>query len=243
MGAAAAAVVIANGGAARLGSCGTRSGSSVVGAAQRQQHIRPKVMAAARLLTGSFTMTIGSALRQGFKQLRELVRRGGTMMSISGFAYRIGAVSNISAKAARRALRTAAVPLIGAAIALGAFPACAQDQEQVKVAFAHALPNVEGKRLVAVTVTYPPGAKSLAHQHAASAFIYAYVLSGTIRSQVGDEPAKIYHACESFYEMPGSHHRVSENASDKESASLLAVFVVDSKDEPLTTPDKAPGSQ
>ncbi len=168
------------------------------------------------------------------------------MMSISGFAYRIGALSNprgMAAKAARRAMRTAAVPLIAAAIALGASPAIAQDREQVKVAFAHALPNVEGKRLVAVTVTYPPAAKSLAHHHAASAFIYAYVLSGAIRSQVGDEPAKVYHAGESFYEMPGSHHRVSENASDKESASLLAVFVVDSKDEPLTTPDKAPGSQ
>jgi quercetin dioxygenase-like cupin family protein len=188
-------------------------------------------------------MTLGSALRPGFKQLREVVRRGGAMMSISGFAYRIGTVSNMSAKAARRALRTATVPLIAAAIALGASPTIAQNREQVKVAFAHALPNVEGKKLVAVTVTYPPGAKSLAHHHAASAFIYAYVLSGTIRSQVGDEPAKIYHAGESFYEMPGSHHGVSENASDKESARLLAVFVVDSKDEPLTTPDKAPGPQ
>jgi len=168
------------------------------------------------------------------------------MMSISGFAYRVAAISNpraMSATAARRALRTAAVPLIAAAIALGASPAIAQDREQVKVAFAHALPNIEGKRLVAVTVTYPPGAKSLAHHHAASAFIYAYVLSGAIRSQVGDEPAKVYHAGESFYEMPGSHHRVSENASDNEPASLLAVFVVDSKDEPLTRPDKAPGSQ
>ena len=165
------------------------------------------------------------------------------MMSISGFAYRIGAVSNMSAKAARRALRTAAVPLIAAAIALGASPAIAQDREQVTVAFAHALPNAEGKRLVAVTVTYPPGAKSLAHHHAATAFIYAYVLSGAIRSQVGNEPARVYHAGEGFYEMPGSHHRISENASDKESASLLAVFVVDSKDNALTTPDKAPGSQ
>jgi quercetin dioxygenase-like cupin family protein len=96
--------------------------------------------------------------------------------------------------------------------------------------------------MVAVVVSYPPGGKSLAHRHAASAFIYAYVLSGTIRSQVGDEPAKVYHAGEGFYEMPGSHHRISENASEKESASLLAVFVVDSKDDPLTTPDKAPGS-
>ncbi|SFJ95283.1 Cupin domain protein [Bradyrhizobium sp. Gha] len=168
------------------------------------------------------------------------------MMSISGFACRMGAVPNprgMMAKVLRRATRTAAVPLIAAVIALGASPAIAQDREQVKVAFAHALPNVEGKRLVAVTVTYPPGAKSLAHHHAASAFIYAYVLSGVIRSQVGDEPAKIYHVGESFYEMPGSHHRVSENASETEPASLLAVFVLDSKDEPLTTPDKAPGSQ
>ena len=138
---------------------------------------------------------------------------------------------------------TASVPLLIAAIALGGSPAISQNRDQVRVAFEHSLPNVEGKRIVAVTVTYPPGAKSLAHHHAASAFIYAYVLSGTIRSQVGDEPANIYHAGESFYELPGSHHRVSENASDKESARLLAVFVVDSKDEPLTTPDKAPGPQ
>ena len=97
--------------------------------------------------------------------------------------------------------------------------------------------------MVAVTVSYPPGAKSLPHRHAASAFIYAYVLSGAIRSQVDNNPAKVYHTGEGFYEMPGSHHRISENASDKEPASLLAVFVVDSKDGPLTTPDKAPGSQ
>jgi quercetin dioxygenase-like cupin family protein len=164
-------------------------------------------------------------------------------MSISGFACRIDALTNpraMTAKAARKAMRAAAVPLIAATIALGASPAIAQDREQVKVAFAHALPNVDGKKIVAVTVTYPPGGESLAHHHAASAFIYAYVLSGAIRSQVGDDPAKVYHVGEGFYEMPGSHHTISENASDKEPASLLAVFVVDSKDGPLTRPDKGP---
>jgi quercetin dioxygenase-like cupin family protein len=168
------------------------------------------------------------------------------MMSISGFAYRIGTLSNpsgMTVKTVRRAMRTASVPLVAAAIVLGASPAIAQDREQVRVAFEHALPNVEGKRIVAVMVSYPPGGKSLAHRHAASAFIYAYVLSGAIRSQVGNDPAKVYRAGEGFYGMPGSHHRISENASEKESASLLAVFVVDSKDDPLTTPDKAPGSQ
>jgi quercetin dioxygenase-like cupin family protein len=168
------------------------------------------------------------------------------MTSTKGLAYGIGALSisyGTTANALGRVTRAAVLPLIATAIALGASPAIAQDREQVKLAFEHALPNVEGKRIVAVTVTYPPGGKSLAHHHAASAFIYAYVLSGAIRSQVGNDPAKVYHAREGFYEMPGSHHSVSENASDKEPASLLAVFVGDSKDDPLTTPDKAPGSE
>jgi quercetin dioxygenase-like cupin family protein len=140
-------------------------------------------------------------------------------------------------------MRTASFGLVLTAIALGGSPVVAQNVDKVKLVFEHAIPNIEGKRMVAVVVTYPPGGKSPAHRHAPSAFIYAHVLSGAIRSQVGDEPAKVYHAGEGFYEMPGSHHRISENASEKESASLLAVFVVDSKDDPLTTPDKAPGSQ
>ena len=118
-----------------------------------------------------------------------------------------------------------------------------QNLEQVRPVFEHGIPNIEGKRMVAVVVTYPPGAKSAAHHHAKSAFIYAYVLSGAIRSQVGDEPAKIYKVGEGFYEVPGSHHMISENASDKVPAKLLAVFVVDSKDNPLTTPDQKEGSQ
>jgi quercetin dioxygenase-like cupin family protein len=133
--------------------------------------------------------------------------------------------------------------LVLAAIPFGALRGLAQNIEQVKPVFQHVLPNAEGKSMVAVVVTYPPGAKSAAHHHAKSAFIYAYVLTGAIRSQVGDEPAKVYKAGEGFYEMPGSHHRISENASDKEPASLLAVFVVDSKDHPLTIPDQKAGSR
>jgi quercetin dioxygenase-like cupin family protein len=135
-------------------------------------------------------------------------------------------------------IRTGSLGLILTAIALGVSPGHAQNVEQVKPAFKHAIPNIEGKSMVAVVVTYPPGAKSPAHHHAKSAFIYAYVLSGAIRSQVGDEPAKVYKVGEGFYEVPGSRHRISENASDKEPASLLAVFVVDSNDSPLTTPDQ-----
>jgi quercetin dioxygenase-like cupin family protein len=123
-------------------------------------------------------------------------------------------------------------------VALGVSAGLAQPVELVKPVFEHAIPNIDGKSMVAVVVTYPPGARSQPHRHAPSAFIYAHVLSGAIRSQIGDEPAKVYQVGEGFYEVPGSHHRISENASDMDPASLLAVFVVDSKDNPLTIPDQ-----
>jgi quercetin dioxygenase-like cupin family protein len=138
----------------------------------------------------------------------------------------------------RTVMRTVFVKLALTAIAIGVTPGLAQNLEQVKPVFERIIPNAQGKSMVAVIVSYPPGGKSPAHHHAQSAFIYAYVLSGAIRSQVGDEPAKVYRVGEGFYEVPGSHHRISENASDKEPASLLAVFVVDTNDNPLTTPDQ-----
>ena len=53
----------------------------------------------------------------------------------------------------------------------------------------------------------------------------AYILTGSIRSQIKGGEAKVYHAGEVFFESPGSEHLVSENASDTEPASLLAIFV------------------
>lgn len=128
----------------------------------------------------------------------------------------------------------------GAAIALGiAAPAAAHGAgETVTPNFRHAIPNLPGKSLTAVVVDYAPGAASPAHTHARSAFIYAYVLSGDIESQVNDGPTRVYHAGESFFEEPGAVHRVSRNASDSRPARLLAVFVADSDDKVLTTPVK-----
>ncbi len=111
-------------------------------------------------------------------------------------------------------------------------------RETVAPLFRHAISNIPGKSFVAVRVDYAPGAKSAAHRHAPSAFVFAYVLSGAIRSAVDDEPAKIYHTGESWFEAPGARHKVSENASATEPAQLLAVFVVDERDSELTIPEK-----
>lgn len=102
--------------------------------------------------------------------------------------------------------------------------------------FDHALPNVPGKSLRAVLVRYGPGGASPAHTHAPSAFIYATVLEGAIRSRVNDGPERVYRAGESFAEMPGDRHGLSANASATEPARLLAVFVLDTNETVLTTP-------
>lgn len=112
----------------------------------------------------------------------------------------------------------------------------AAQSAKVSVVFDQVLPNVPGKSMKGVLVEYGPGGSSPAHIHAPSAFIYATVLEGAIRSQVNDGPAKVYHKGENFLEKPGDRHAVSANASDTEPAKLLAVFVVDTADKELTTP-------
>jgi quercetin dioxygenase-like cupin family protein len=120
-----------------------------------------------------------------------------------------------------------------------AVPAAAHDAtETVTPNFQHTIPNIPGKSLTVVVVDYAPGAASSAHRHAGSAFIYAYVVSGDIESQVDDGPKRVYHAGESFFEEPGAVHRISRNASETRPAKLLAVFVADSNDKALTSPIK-----
>ncbi|MBS1952609.1 MAG: cupin domain-containing protein [Cyanobacteria bacterium SZAS-4] len=119
----------------------------------------------------------------------------------------------------------------------GAFMAseAAVEQSKVSLVYDHVLPNVPGKSMKGVLVEYAPGGSTPAHTHAKSAFIYATVLEGAIKSQVNGGPIKTYKKGENFSENPGDKHGVSANASKTKPAKLLAVFVVDSDDKELTT--------
>jgi quercetin dioxygenase-like cupin family protein len=100
------------------------------------------------------------------------------------------------------------------------------DRDGRGLVLSEALANAPGKRLTAVVVNYAPGGKSVKHRHAGS--VFAFVLSGAVRSEnSATGPARVYKAGEGFFEPEGSVHVVSENASDTEAASLLAVFVAD----------------
>jgi quercetin dioxygenase-like cupin family protein len=128
--------------------------------------------------------------------------------------------------------------LCAVALAAGSVTTAAahDESDNVKLVYDHPLPNVPGKSIRGVLVEYEPGENSPAHTHPSSAFIYATVLEGAIRSQVNDGPVTTYRAGENFSEFPGDIHGVSENASTTERARLLAVFIVDTAETNLTTP-------
>ena len=121
--------------------------------------------------------------------------------------------------------------------AVGVRPGLAADNgPKVTIVFDHALPNVPGKSIKGVLVEYGPGVATPGHIHPKSAFIYATVLEGAIRTSVNDGPVVTYRAGQNFPEMPGDRHTLDENASKTEPAKLLAVFVVDTDEKELLTP-------
>lgn len=110
-------------------------------------------------------------------------------------------------------------------------------QKRERKVFEGKLANAPGQSLTAEVVDFPPGYKSETHHHAGS--VFAYVLTGRIRSQnSATGPARIYEAGQSFFEPPGSDHLVTENPSSTEPASLLAIHVA-ADGAVLTKPGKA----
>src|SRR3981081_1168299 len=124
--------------------------------------------------------------------------------------------------------------LLVAALPFGSVLADAPKEKSAKVTlvYQHELPNVPGKSIKGVLVEYGPGGYSPGHTHPKSAFIYATVLEGAMRSQVNDGPVTTYKAGQSFSELPG----VSCEARQTRPAKLLALFVVDTNETELTIP-------
>jgi quercetin dioxygenase-like cupin family protein len=87
------------------------------------------------------------------------------------------------------------------------------------------LPHVPGKSLTTVLVEYPPGSFTPKHRHGGS--VTAYVLKGTVRSQLNAGPLETFRPGETWFEPPGTIHTFIENASPTEPAELLAIFVAD----------------
>ena len=147
----------------------------------------------------------------------------------------------IGAAIANGLLATAvAAVVVGCATAAApqADTASAYPSETLAPLFQQALPNVRGKTFTSAIVTFPPAARAVPHRHG-DAFVYAYVLEGTVSSQLEGEPAHVYHQGENWSEQPGAHHLSTENTSPTNPAKLLVVFIA-TTGEPLKVDDPHP---
>jgi len=88
------------------------------------------------------------------------------------------------------------------------------------------LPNVPGKSITTLLVSFPPNAFTPRHRHPGS--VTAYVLKGTLRSQLNDGPVGTFGPGGTWFEPPGTIHSMVENPSPTEPAEIMAIFVADS---------------
>jgi quercetin dioxygenase-like cupin family protein len=134
-----------------------------------------------------------------------------------------------------KAFRYCAAPLAALALTVSASAFAHDPSEKVTILQDEMLQNVPGKKALMIEVDYKPGQSSIAHKHEGTAM--AYVLSGSIISQVKGQKAITYKAGEFWYEPAGSEHLVSKNASATKPAKLL-VFMVLAPDEKVLIPLK-----
>ncbi|MDF0494955.1 cupin domain-containing protein [Bradyrhizobium yuanmingense] len=163
-----------------------------------------------------------------------------TAMSLSAVQYPLPSRSTAFAVIAGLVCALAigkALPVTIDSVSSALAPLCATAAEgspldKVEPIGSYALPNVPGKRVTIVRVSYGPGGFSRPHRHSGS--VTAYITKGEIRSQLGGGPVETFGVGQCFFEPPGSTHLVSANASMTEPAELIAVFVAD-KGAQLTT--------
>ncbi|MEO8644111.1 cupin domain-containing protein [Pseudomonas sp.] len=132
-----------------------------------------------------------------------------------------------------KAFRYCAAPLAALALTFSAAAFAHDPSEKVTILQDEMLQNVPGKKALMIEVDYKPGQSSIAHKHDGTTM--AYVLSGSIISQVKGQKAITYKTGEFWYEPAGSEHLVSKNASATKPAKLL-VFMVLSPDEKVLIP-------
>jgi quercetin dioxygenase-like cupin family protein len=92
--------------------------------------------------------------------------------------------------------------------------------------FKYKLLNTPDKTILGAKVTFPPNSSTPPHTHA-GAFVAVHVLTGSVLNKMNDAPMTIKKAGDSFYEAPGCRHRISDNASATEEASIFVTFILE----------------
>jgi len=128
-------------------------------------------------------------------------------------------IASSTRRVVKQALKWTA--LAGIVLVMGQAPALAEDS--VSVLMKQPLTDMAGEVATVLTVDYAPGAASDPHVHPGS--VFAYVLEGSVVTQLEGEQHMTYTKGQSWYESPKKPHVVSRNASVTEPAKLLVVLL------------------
>lgn len=121
--------------------------------------------------------------------------------------------------------------LIGAVVSIAG--AGAAQTAVVTPLLSRDLTGIAGKEGAMMTVEYPPGAADPIHRH--GAYVFVYVLEGSVVMQAKGAAPVTLRPGQTFYEGPDDVHLVGRNASSTEPAKFLAFFVKD-KGAPVVMP-------
>src|SRR3954469_4161770 len=87
------------------------------------------------------------------------------------------------------------------------------------------LAECPGKEGVMITVEYPPGHSDEIHRH--DAYVFVYVLEGSVEMQVRGGKEVTLTPGQTFYEGPDAVHVLGRNASQTKPAKFVVFFLKD----------------
>jgi quercetin dioxygenase-like cupin family protein len=96
------------------------------------------------------------------------------------------------------------------------------------IVYSYKLIGIPNKTIVSLRIEFPPNGSTPPHRHG-GANLGAYVLKGTLLNKMNEEPMKTFEEGGSWFEAPGCHHRISDNASKTEPATVIATMVTDTE--------------
>ena len=138
-------------------------------------------------------------------------------------------------KAIRSSADTATVLLVVGLLSCGSVAGAPSSGVDHPPVTSQELPHDPGRSLTASVVALAPGATAASHRHAG--IVFAYVLEGTVRSQLNGGDVIEYSAGQRGVESPGTVHTRTEHPSQTMPARHLAVFIAPTGAQ-LTTVDK-----
>ncbi|QKX54802.1 uncharacterized protein TRUGW13939_01891 [Talaromyces rugulosus] len=96
----------------------------------------------------------------------------------------------------------------------------------LNIAYSYRLVGIPNKTVVTLRVEFPPNGSTPPHRHG-GANVAVFVLKGTVQNKMNDDPMKVIGEGGTWFEAPGCHHRISNNASETEPATVIATMITD----------------